>query len=505
MIRRMPSAAMPEGYSIVFGYLGVFLMLIAGILCLPLFVLIAYPNEVRYAPDFLIPAALALVAGLLLRRLLRGLEYKRLSLQQDSVIIVVGWLAAAFLSGLPFMLAGQLNFTQAMFEAVSGWTTTGLSVVNVAVAPKIFLMHRSIMQFFGGVGIVLVMVSALSGTYGMRLYSAEGHSDRLLPNLAKSARTIMGIYAGYIVAGMLLYMVFGMSWFDAINHSIAALSTGGFSTRTLSIEAFHSVPIDIITIVLMILGTTNFAAHLLLIRGKLKDYLRMGETKFMYILLIVAIPLVAFVSLDKLYHSVAQGMLQSAFNIVSALSTTGFSTTVYNNWPPFAMLAMIVVMLIGGGAGSTAGGIKLYRVYLILKSALWSVRQRFFPENVMNKDYVYRPDGKQFVEPKHVSEVSLYGFIYLVLFFVGVSILTAYGYPLEKSMFEFASSLGTVGLSVGITSPTAPVGVLWTEIGGMLFGRLEIYAIFIAAIQIARDTRRSIKGFADRRTVDEQD
>ncbi|TGE35146.1 TrkH family potassium uptake protein [Desulfosporosinus fructosivorans] len=478
-----------DSYKITLGYIGILTMIIGGMLLLPLLVLVAYPDELRYAINFIIPAAIALLIGYLLSFLIRGEKNHKLTLRQDTVIVVSVWLMATFFSALPFMLSGQLNFTQAYFEAVSGWTTTGLSVVDVTVTPKVYLLHRSIMQFFGGVGLVLVMLSALSGTYGMRLYNAEGHSDKLLPNLAKSARIIMSIYAGYVLAGVILYVTFGMPWFDAINHSIGALSTGGFSTQTDSIGAYKSFPIELITIILMLLGTINFAAHLLLIKGKFRNFFRVGEIRFMFAFLGFSIPIAAFVSLNGIYGSVSEGFRISAFQLVSALTTTGFSTVTYNSWSPFSIFIMIIAMLIGGGTGSTAGGIKQNRIYLMVKAFYWNLKRKFLPEHLVHEDFIYRPEGKVYIDQKHLTEVYNFTFIYMVLFFLGVSVLVAYGYSLQDSLFEFASSLGTVGLSVGVTLPTTPSVVLWTEIVGMLFGRLEIYVILIAVIKFFKDAK----------------
>ncbi len=482
-----------ESYHVVLGYIGVVIMIIGGIVLLPLLVVFAYPDEMDYATHFIIPAAMALGAGFLLSLLLRGQTGRQLSQRQDTVIVISVWLAAVFFSALPFMLSKQLNFTQAIFESVSGWTTTGLSVVDVTVTPKIYLMHRSIMQFFGGVGIVLVMLSALSGTYGMRLYCAEGHSDKLLPNLAKSARIIMSIYAGYVAAGTILYVTFDMPLFDAINHSIAALSTGGFSTQADSIGAYKSLPIELVTIILMLLGNTNFAAHLLLIHGKFKSFFQIGEIRFMLVLLGFSIPLVAFVSLNGLYGNAPQGMRIAAFELVSALTTTGFSTVTYNDWPPFAVFVMILLMLVGGGTGSTAGGLKQNRVYLMGKAFYWNLSKNFQPEHLVRERFIYRPEGKVYVEEKHISDALNYAFIYMVLYFTGVAILLAHGYPFQDSLFEFASAIGTVGLSVGLTGPDIPPVVLWTESVGMFVGRLEIYVLFIALIKIAKDVKEVLK------------
>lgn len=478
-----------ESYKLALGYIGVITIIISGILLLPLLVLFAFPHELPHAVNFIIPAAIAFLAGFPLSLLLRNSKTQQLTLKQDTVIVTAVWVLAVFFSALPFMLSKQLNFTQAFFEAASGWTTTGLSVVDVTVTPKVYLMHRSIMHFFGGVGLVLVMVSALSATYGLRLYNVEGHSDKLLPNLAKSARVIMSIYAGYITAGTILYVVFDMPFFDAINHSIAALSTGGFSTQAESIGAYKSIPIELITIILMLLGTTNFAAHLLLIQGKFKCFFKIGEIRFMSILLGLTIPIAAFVSLNGLYGSVSRGLRVATFELVSALTTTGFSTVSYKDWPPFPVFLMIILMLIGGGSGSTAGGIKFTRIYLIYEAFLWNLKRNFLAEHMVAENFIYRPEGKVYISEKHVSEALNYAFVYMVLFFLGVGTMVLYGYSLQDSLFEFASSLGTVGLSIGVTVPTTPPVVLWIQSVGMLFGRLEIYPILIAMIKILKDTR----------------
>lgn len=221
-------------------YIGVMLMFVAGVILFPLIILPFYQEEIKYLFCFVVPAGIAWLPGFALSKIHIPEDY-RLSVGSDAIIVVGIWLLAAFFSALPFMLAGMLNFTQAYFEAMSGWTTTGLSVVDVTNAPQLFLFFRSVMQFFGGFGIVLVVVSALSESLGMKLYTAEGHNDKLLPNLAKSARLILKIYAGYFIAGTILYIVFGMPPFDAVNHSMAALSTGGFSIKADSIGAYNNL------------------------------------------------------------------------------------------------------------------------------------------------------------------------------------------------------------------------------------------------------------------------
>ena len=348
------------------------------------------------------------------------------------------------------------------------------------------------MHFFGGVGIVLVVLSALSSTFGMRLYNSEGHSDNLLPNLLKSSRLIMSIYFGYIVGGVLLYYICGMPLFDAINHSISALSTGGFSVKFDSIGYYNNIYIELVTIILMILGSTNFAAHVLLINGKFKKFFRTSEVKFMFIVIALSVPLISFLSLNELYGSSSEGFRIAIFQVVSALSTAGYSTTTYTNWNSISILIMIILMLIGGGAGSTAGGIKLSRVHLMLKGIFWNLKKQFMSKHMVQADYIYKPQGKTYIEDDAIRDMYNFMFLYLIIYVLGVSVMLIYGYNLQDSMFEFASALGTVGLSIGITSPDAPLAILWTEIVGMFLGRLEIWIVFIALIKIAKSNTLNI-------------
>lgn len=278
------------GFELMLDYIGVLLMLIGGIVLLPLLTLLWYPEEAYEAKYFILPGIGSILLGYLLFYNIRGRETGRLQRNQDAVIVVTCWILAIMICALPFLLSGNYTFTQAVFETTSAWSTTGLSVVDVEHTSHLFLMHRSTILFFGGIGLVLVMLSVLSDTYGMRLYAAEGHNDHLLPNLLKSARIILTMYLCYILSGVALYCLFGMPLFDALIHSIGALSTGGFSSHAQSIGYYDNIWIEMITIVLMLLGNINFLAHLFLIRGKLRNFFQYCEIRFSFLVIALAVP-----------------------------------------------------------------------------------------------------------------------------------------------------------------------------------------------------------------------
>ncbi|MBN2883851.1 MAG: TrkH family potassium uptake protein, partial [Clostridia bacterium] len=416
-----------------------------------------------------------------------------ITVRDGGVMVVFAWILTCLVSSIPFLMLRDMNFTLSVFESVSGWTTTGLSVVNVELAPHIYLFWRSFMQLLGGAGIAVIVLASIIGPAGSGLYSAEGRSDLLLPNVTKSAKLMMSIYLGYVISGTILYIIAGMPVFDSINHAMAALSTGGFSTVTGSIGEYNSAAIEIVTIILMFAGTINFAAHYLLLKGRFRQFAKQGESRFMVFILSLAVPAVVFLSLNQIYSGFGEAFRKGFFNLVSALSTTGFSTVDYNTWPVFSIFILIMFMLIGGGTGSTAGGIKQYRIYIMVRSIIKHIRGFNMPARSIKELKVERPEGKVFLQEKEELRTGVFISIYMLLYFAGVMIFLLHGYSLTDSMFEFASSIGTVGLSIGITTADAPVMILWTEIIGMIMGRLEILVIFYAGARIIRDLKALLR------------
>ena len=480
-----------KSYKLIGYYLGIFTMMIGLIILFPLIMLIFYPEESNNAYCFIIPGISLIFLGYLCHFFFKDVQKDNLQKGQDSLLVVLVWIISIISSAFPFMLTGKYNFTQAVFECTSGYTTTGLSVVDVANTPKIFLFFRSVMLFVGGVGLVLVLTAAISDRYGLRLYNAEGHNDKLLPNLAKSARLMLGIYSGYIRLGTIAYCIAGMSLFDAVNHSIAALSTGGFSTRAENILYYHSVAIDIISDVLMLLGSTNFMIHLYLVRGKLKYVWKHCETRFLLISFLVAVPVLTTILFATNYADFGNSLNISVFNYITCLTTTGFSNIPdFNALPHSALTILIILMLIGGGIGSTAGGIKQYRVCTTIKGMYYTYKQKLFPSKTISSHYVSRVGKIEELTDDEIHQNYSYVFIYLTIFLIGSFIFTCFGYTLEQSMFEFASSLGTVGVTVGITGYNAHPIILWTSTIGMFLGRLEIIVVFNAIARIKKDVVR---------------
>ena len=484
---------------------GTLLLLAGGFPLLALLALPFYPDEGRYALAVAIPAVASMVTGALVR-LVRPEREHRLTVQQSALLVVGLWIVIPLFTSFTFVMTGFLPFQQALFEALSGWTTTGLTMLDVSTVPHVLLLLRSLTQFIGGVGLVLVVVAAIGDSYGMRLYGSEGHTDKLMPNLARSAQTILVLYTSSLAVGTVAYRIAGMGWFDAINHTMTALSTAGFSTHPDSIGHFNSLPIEIVTIVLMAIGATPFAVLLLLVGRRLRVFARVGEIKFAAAFVTVLVVLTTVVALDGYYGSFWTGLRFSAFNVISAMTTTGFDTASISSWPSFAFVVLIVVMLIGGHAGSTAGGIKVGRFYFMVRMFLWNIGRAFRPERSRNELSINGLAGKEFVTNDLYAKAADFAFVYVAFTTIGTAIVAAHGFPLKESFFEVTSAMGSVGLSTGITSADAPPGVLWTLMVAMLLGRLEFYVVFVALVKVVKTVGREAKRpFARRFALPEGD
>ncbi|HOX37575.1 MAG TPA: TrkH family potassium uptake protein [Candidatus Brocadiia bacterium] len=480
------TAYMRLRYRAVLSQTGFVMVICAGLILTPLMALPFWPEEIAQAHAFLIPAVVMALLGIIFWRLFKPADEIALTVQEGGIIVLLVWIIACLFSAWPLMSGHGLNFTQAVFESVSGWSTTGLSVVDVTRASHMVLLWRSMMQLAGGAGLAIIMLAAVIGPTGPAVSTAEGR-DLLVPHVRKSARLVLIIYGGYIVAGIPALRLVGMSWFDAANHAITAVSTGGFSTRVESIGYWDSPAVESVTIVLMILGNLNFVTAWVLLRGRFRAFIRNGEVRLMAVLIPVSAILLLGLTCRGLYPSLSKSARVALFENVSALTTTGFSTVGYGNWNAFGWFVLIVLMLVGGGACSTAGGIKQFRIYLLWKGVIWEIRRWLMPSSAVMENAIWEGDQLVFVSDARLRQVGVFFFLYLFTYMLGVGTLCAYGVGLKDALFEFASSIGDVGLSVGVTNASAPPGLLWAETIGMFLGRLEIIVVFAAAVKLLRD------------------
>lgn len=520
MSMKKKERAEARGFRLVFGYLGVFLALIGLLSLFPLLMLAFYPDEYECWPFFFIPSSVYIAIGLLLYFLfLFKRKAARFARFENSQLLMLAWILAVLSGALPFFLAFcfgkmDMDFNEAIFESASAYSTTGLTVfkdyldVSDAFSPHVYCFHRSFMQFIGGVGLVLVLESVL-GASSTTLYASEGHSDKLLPSIGKSARLIFTIYAGYTLFGAILLFFSGMDVFDAINHSMCALSGGGMSTYSSNVAYFNvsegngifpanPIAIEIILMLLVILSGISFLMHTFILRFKIKAFAKDDEVRFAFSLMVIASLLMSFSGTLNLMNAnglsfadnFGKGVRESTFYVIASATTSGFANTSLGDMLLLGkplLWTCTILMIIGGGAGSCGGGIKQYRVAVCLKDLFYSLKYRFSPTHQINPRKTYRYGKLSPLDDGTVKEAYSYSLLFLLVFMLSVMILTFLPeFDAEEAAFDVASAMSNTGLTAtdfvlyGKRYVYAYPIALWTLSAGMILGRLEIMPLFFA-------------------------
>ncbi len=457
-------------FYIISEQLGLIMIGIGVVTLIPLIVALIY-NEGNYI-SFLIPSGFSILIGYAFRRFFRG-NATRIGLKHGMMIAAIAWLWAALIGSLILMQATHINFLNAYFESMSAWTGSGLSIfTNVEALPNSILFLRSIEQWIGGLGVVIVVIGILirPGTAAARLYKSEAREEKIKPSILGTVKTIWWIYIFYTALGIILYVIAGMSIFDAINNTFTNLSTGGMSVRNDNIGAYNSAFIYIITIFLMFIGGTSFLVHYKALKGKTKDVLK--DIQFQAMLLIISIFSILLIINAKFVP------IEAVFNVVSALSCTGSSISPLNTmiaWPDYAKIILMACMIIGGAAGSTAGALKIIRIVTALKGVYWEILRVVAPAGSV----IPRKIANKVVSDVELKEAGSYVFIYFLFMFVSWLVFVQYGYDALNSLYEIASAQGNVGLSMGITSPTMPQIPQAFLIFNMWIGRIEIIPVLV--------------------------
>lgn len=451
-------------------FLGLTLMVTAGVMVIPIPVTFIF-GESHIIPYFAIPAAIALLLGLFLWR---RYEREDLTLGRAMVVAAFAWLVISFFGSIPFIFAESLSPLSAYFESMSGFTTTGLTMfIKEGTVQKTILFWRSLMQWVGGIGVVVLFLSAIvgAGKIAKQLFSAEGGGGRAPPSerslevtVRASARSTWKIYVLFTILAVLLLYFAGMPLFDSVNHAMTALGTGGFGVKSDSFASYSSL-ILIVTLIPMVVGATSFAIHRRVMAGNWKAFFESLEFRLMIIL----------IGVSTLILGVSVGWMDGIFSSVSAQTGTGFSSVdvVHGpNWGPLQKSILIFQMVIEGGFGSTAGGIKLIRTVVLILALHWVVKRALLPDRAV---VPFKVGGRVFPE-EEILQTAVFAFIYVLLLGIG-SLITMAALPDASAIdciFDSVSAQGTVGLSTGITGPSMPSVVKLTYIIQMWVGRLEV-------------------------------
>ena len=462
-------------------------------LAVPTLVAVLYLEARWWA--FAAAAGAAAVSALYFARLARARQTKvshTLRRREAFLAVTLGWMILVTFNALAFYLTGSfVGFAEAFFESMSGFTTTGASVVSdIEGLPHSVLFMRSFSHWIGGMGIIVLSVAILPelAVGGMQLFAAEStgiDSEKLAPRIAATARRLWGLYVAITAIQAVLLLLGGMSLFDSINHAMATIATGGFSTKNTSVAAFDSLYIETVIIVFMFVSgisfTMQFRAFSDLRAGRRPERLLGSPEVRMYTLITVVASVLITLNLyySDTYDSLATSFRHSSFQTVSIITTTGFGTADFAAWPHFSQLALVALMLIGGCAGSTAGGSKVVRLYVVVKHALIQMRRLIRPRLVEPLHI-----GNREV-PRETTEAVLgFYFLYFVLLFAGGLLMTALGLDLVSGTTASVSALNSIGPGLGTVGAAenfaqVPDAGLYFLSFGMLLGRLEIYPLLV--------------------------
>ncbi len=470
-------------FRIIFRIIGFLLLGEAFTLLLPLLFSLIYGEADCLA--FLYSAALCTVAGVVLwffSRKARRVIGKR----EGFLIVTLVWVIFSLFGSLPFLLSGAVpHYTDAFFETMSGFTTTGSTVIpDVEILPHGILFWRSLIQWLGGMGIIVLGLAILPafGIGGMQLFAAEvpgPTTEKLSPRIAETARRLWLIYFLFTGAETLLLWVGGMSFFDAVNHSLTTLATGGFSTKNASIAYWDSPFIHYVIIFFMILAGTNFSLSYCMVTGKYKKAFSNEEFRY-YLLFISLFTVIIFLGLLlSSQPDVEKSFRDALFQVVSIMTTTGYVTTNYLTWIPILVILLFSLFFFGGSAGSTGGGMKIMRVVLLMKDSYYELRRMVHPNAIIPVRF-----NKRAVPDYIITNVLAFFMFYFIVFVFSTIIFTVFEPDLDSAMGAVATCLGNIGPGLGNFGPVNHFGHLheiskWFLAFLMLLGRLELFTVLV--------------------------
>lgn len=483
--------------GVVFYTLGSILILNTLSLVVPLVMGLVYPDYhnpyyTHQTNAFLITIVVSLSSGFLFRKIFASARTLTLGVREGFGIVALAWFVIALIGALPFYLSGIFtSFTDAFFESMSGFTTTGASVLkDVESLPHGLIFWRSFTHFIGGMGIVVMALSIFPalGIGGYQLFKLEAPggsiSGKLKPRVIETAYALWQVYLLLNLLEIVLLLLGGMPLFDAVCHSFATIATGGFSTKNTSIAYFNSAYISYVIIIFMFLSACSFRIHYSLLHGRLEEFRKDPQWKTYLIILLSSIFLM---TITLYFHNHPQLPVENVFRtacfqVVSIGTCTGFTTTDFNQWPDFCRFLLLLLMLIGGCAGSTTGAIKQIRFIVLVRLSI-----RLFTQLIRPNQVIPIKIGDIVLEREVVANIVGFFILYVATFLVGSLLLTAMGVDIISALASVASTLGGVGPGLGLTAldyTALPVLGKWLLILCMLMGRLEIFGIIILMLPL---------------------
>ena len=469
-----------SNYKTVFFTLGILQIILGISMFIPIIVQFFY-SEID--SSFFGSSIVTIIFGTLF--FLSNLDHdKKLNLQQAFLLTALSWISIAVFGSLPFVFSSiELSITDSFFESMSGITTTGSTIISdLENAPKGLLLWRAILQWLGGIGIIVMAITLMPimNVGGMQLFkiSSNDSSEKILPKSKEIALRLIYIYSGLTGLCAITYWIFGMGKFDSLTHSMTTIATGGFSNYNESIGYFNSLPIEVSSMFFIILGSIPFIAYIKFISGNKKIFLNDIQIKtFLKIIIFTVIIL----SIYLLFSNQENFSLRSIFfNTISILSGTGYVNAEFDKWGSFPITLFLALMFIGGCAGSTACGVKIFRIQILYLFILNQLKKIIYPKGV----FVIKYDQSA-VDEKFIASIISFIYFYIVIFFILTALLSLTGLDFITAISGAATSISNVGPGLGpIIGPNGDFSALpdlskWILTVGMILGRLELFAILV--------------------------
>ena len=469
-----------SNYKTVFFTLGILQIILGIFMLIPIFVQFFF-KEID--SSFFGASIITIIFGTLF--FLSNLDHdKKLNLQQAFLLTALSWLSIAIFGSLPLIFSEvNFSFTNAFFESMSGITTTGSTIIpNLEEMPKAILLWRATLQWLGGIGIIVMAITLMPimNVGGMQLFkiSNSDSSEKILPKSKEIALRLIYIYSGLTTLCAISYKILGMNTFDSITHSMTTIATGGFSNYNESIGFFNSFSIEISAMIFIILGSLPFIAYIKFLNGNRRIFFSDIQIRtFLKIILISILILSIYLFLDKSSELNFRTVL---FNVISILTGTGYVNAQFDNWGGFPLIIFIGLMFIGGCAGSTTCGIKIFRFQILYSFVLNQLKKIIYPKGIFVLKYNQSP-----VDDKFTASIISFIYMYLVIFFAITALLSLTGLDFITSISGAATSISNVGPGLGSTiGPNGNFSSLpdiskWILSFGMILGRLELFAILV--------------------------
>ena len=474
-------------WNTVLNLIGLIILCLGGTMLFPLFVSLIY-HDGSTSP-IMISMILTILSGTTLYFSFSQKGKRQISQREGMAIVALGWTAVALFGSLPFLLDGVFtNFIDAFFESVSGFTTTGASVLtDIESVSKSILFWRSFIQWLGGMGIIVFSLAILPflGVGGMQLFKAEVPSpvpDKLVPRLSDTAKILWKVYILISIVQVVALMLGGMDLFDAICHASTTMPTGGFSTKNSSMAHFDSAYLDFIVVLFMLLAGINFSLHYQFLKGETLIFWRDKECRCFFAIVIIFTMIITFDIFGDVYKSIVDAFRYASFQVVSIVTTTGYATADYEKWPAMSQLIIFFCMFLGASAGSTGGGMKIIRIMISIKYFYRELFSMIHPHSISQ----VKIGGNVISEDVMKSIMGFMG-LYIILFIICSIILAGLGVDFLTAISAVASSLGNIGPGFGMVGPVENYAAIptlgkWLLAWCMLLGRLEIYTFIILLV-----------------------